>query len=326
MARMGVGRCCCGNYLYSSSSFIRWNKLIGTTERESTQADILFPGQYGTNRIGIDYKNQILFIVRGNQPVYSTNPELKNVTLVFTEASAPTVFLQCVDHINQRFYFTGAIGGIFGIIRVNYDGTGRTVLFTLPTDSGYQPWLIPRVQCDPAEDKLFWIQNRPFTVGSGLPPESYIYSSDLDGAGASLIVTAPTDTRISDLQSDPANMRLWYIQDPLGYSEGDSASEPWRLWYCDYDGTDQTTWDTAPSTPFVTDYGYINIMVSQKDGRIYWGQTGNDGVTWTDAGNVLYSDTFAKDDRKIITRVGAGADGVSIGEFLELGKGFETFG
>lgn len=324
MSKMGVGRCCCGKFVYvtANGGSSRLAKITGLASQTYSYVDDPDGIQFGSSKIAVDYSNSEVFLSKFGTSLYKVTPDYKNPEFLYTQPSGYNIIAQCADYVNRRVYFTTAGGGDMKIWRIDHDGANIVDLYTCPVFSGAQKWQVAHVVCRPEEGKLFWSEGAYNTATT--KSEWRIRVADLDAVGPTDIyytAGAFTDT-INDLDADHDNNRIWFCSQIFSRPAAPFYDPP-LIQYCNLDGTGLTTWKTAVDAN-AKNHQFKSIEVSQLSGRIYysvWTYTGaqmDDGDGW-------YSDTFAQDDLTFISDEDAGGiDGTN--NEIDLGKGYERFG
>ena len=322
MSKMGVGRCCCGKFVYvTTSSSSQYTKPIGLDDTSWVYVDDPSGSSFGYLKVAIDYKHSEVYLSKSLTSLYSVTHDYKSPVLLYTQPSGYSIQAQCVDYVSRRVYFITVGGGDTKIWRIDHDGGNITDLYTCSVFSGFQKWTAAHVACRPEENKIFWIE---YALNTATAQYEYrIRSADLDAAGPTdlLYFSGAYTEQLYDLVADHENNRIWFTSQK--HLPASPFNESPKIQYCNLDGTGQTTWKTAIDANAIN-HQFININVSRLDGRVHY-------AVWTyfgavmDAGDGWYSDTFAQDDLTFISDSAAG--GVqSQNSDIDLGKGYERFG
>ena len=202
-------------YLYSgdTSSLFRTN-LDGSNRVNLTSS------RGNTGDVELDLAGgKIYWTVAGAVPteVFRANLDGSGVELILSRNTTNFEGL-AIDHTSGKLFY--AVGDIIGVS--NLDGTGQTVLKTLPTGSSPHD-----VEIDTAAMKLYWNQDSPGNVANRL-----LRSTNLDGTGTITdILAAGASNRF------PNGINFDSVNQALYYTSSSNTAGPFGMFRVNPDGT-----------------------------------------------------------------------------------------
>lgn len=278
----GPDCCCCRDIVCVGGSFKRLNGDTLETQRN------IGTGYTGVTVCDIDYENKLALMSAFDGTEHSLiirDVELPATTTVLRSGSVQP-FRGTFDRVNRRVFYWAYnedADSLLKLWRINYDGTGDTLLCTLnvgATVHGQALNFVPAMIYCRLNEKIyysFWAQE----VGTANDKQS-IRQVAADGTGDTLIFECANQAeqfnsanadQIYHWDIDHTNERILFTELSLG--GGAFYGNPphkWRLREMALDGTGVNTILETTQPVGSTDYTlmqYNSVQWSHKDNRIY---------------------------------------------------------
>lgn len=267
--KMAGGACCCCKAIHAQRTNGGWNRneLNGGPDDGITRISSpnLSPDYFPWWHLGVDRKMKLAF---AHYFIYDVGTGYDWVGYIFKmseKLATPELIFQLderrydtsgfCDQQNSRLFFAsvladqqfGGTSDTFDICKLNYDGTGYTVLVT-HTGAAHAT---TKTAYDPANDLIFY--SRKLT-GGGTPYT--IRSIESDGTNDAEVLTGANYKH--QISFSTANSKLYYLSDSR------------TIRRCDGDGTnDELVYTAQTNAPNPQNF-LAGLDVSNRDGLLYF--------------------------------------------------------
>jgi hypothetical protein len=221
----------------TQNSEIREANLDGTGVHTIVSGPV--SGRFG----GIAFDESKGYLYSGDGSfLFRTNLDGSNRTNLVSLSAGGNQFVGDVelDLTHGKIYYTATHTTITQIFSANLDGTGVQTVVN-PTSGN-----IEGIALDPLRGKLYWADEG-----------NAIHVANLDGSGQSIFKTLPSGAFPFDVESDPANGKLYWDQ----YSPGNNANRLIRSANLDGSGSIQ---DLVSASPNRFQNGFDFDTINQK--------------------------------------------------------------